>query len=32
MAITEQMYAVLFEGLSPRDAVRGLMERELKAE
>jgi glycerol-3-phosphate dehydrogenase (NAD(P)+) len=32
MAITEQMYAVLFEGLPPRDAVRGLMERELKAE
>ena len=32
MAITEQMYAVLFENLSPLDAVRGLMERELKAE
>jgi len=32
MAITEQMYAVLYEGLSPTDAVRGLMERELKAE
>lgn len=32
MAITEQMYAVLFEGLPPLEAVRGLMERELKAE
>jgi glycerol-3-phosphate dehydrogenase (NAD(P)+) len=32
MAITEQMYAVLFERLSPLNAVRGLMERELKAE
>jgi glycerol-3-phosphate dehydrogenase (NAD(P)+) len=32
MAITEQMHAVLFEGLPPRDAVRLLMERELKAE
>jgi len=32
MAITEQMYAVLFENLPPREAVRVLMERELKAE
>ncbi len=32
MAITQQMYAVLFENLPPLDAVGALMERELKAE
>ena len=32
MAITEQMYAVLFENRPPHEAVRALMERELKAE
>jgi glycerol-3-phosphate dehydrogenase (NAD(P)+) len=32
MPITEQMYAVLYEGRSPRDAIRELMERPLKAE
>ncbi len=32
MPITEQMYAVLYEGRSPRDAIRELMERPLKQE
>lgn len=32
MPITEQMYAVLYEGRSPQDAIRELMERPLKAE
>ena len=32
MPITEQMYALLYHGRSPSDAVRGLMERSLKAE
>ncbi len=32
MPITEQMYAVLYEGRSPRDAIRELMERRLKGE
>jgi glycerol-3-phosphate dehydrogenase (NAD(P)+) len=32
MPITEQVTAVLFQGASPREAVRQLMERELKAE
>jgi len=32
MPITEQMYAVLYEGRSPRDAIRELMERPLKPE
>jgi len=32
MPITEQMYAVLYEGRSPRDAIRELMERRLKHE
>jgi len=32
MPITGQMYAVLYEGRSPRDAIRELMERPLKAE
>ena len=32
MPITEQMYAVLYEGSSPRDAIRELMERRLKPE
>jgi glycerol-3-phosphate dehydrogenase (NAD(P)+) len=32
MPITEQMYAVLYEGRTPRDAIRELMERRLKAE
>jgi len=32
MPITEQVAAVLFQGASPREAVRQLMERELKAE
>lgn len=32
MPITEQMYALLYHGRSPRDAVRELMERSLKAE
>ena len=30
--ITEQMYALLYEGRSPRDAIRELMERRLKHE
>ena len=32
MPITEQMYAVLYEGRAPRDAIRELMERRLKRE
>ena len=32
MPITEQMFAVLYEKRSPRDALRELMERRLKAE
>ena len=32
MAITEQMYALLYENRPPRDAVRELMERSLRAE
>lgn len=32
MPITEQMHAVLYEGRSPRDAMRELMERRLKGE
>ncbi len=32
MPITEQVAAVLYEGASPREAIRVLMERELKAE
>jgi glycerol-3-phosphate dehydrogenase (NAD(P)+) len=32
MPITEQMHAVLYEGRAPRDAIRELMERRLKAE
>ncbi|HVA72175.1 MAG TPA: NAD(P)H-dependent glycerol-3-phosphate dehydrogenase [Candidatus Limnocylindrales bacterium] len=32
MPITEQMYAVLYEGRSPQDAIRELMDRPLKAE
>jgi glycerol-3-phosphate dehydrogenase (NAD(P)+) len=32
MPITEQMHAVLYEGRSPRDAIRELMERRLKSE
>ena len=32
MPITEQMFAVLYEGRSPRDAMRELMERRLKSE
>ncbi len=32
MPITEQMHAVLYEGRSPRDAIRQLMERRLKGE
>ncbi len=32
MPITEQMYSVLYEGRSPRDAMRELMERRLKSE
>jgi len=32
MPITEQMYAVLYQGRSPRDAIRELMDRQLKHE
>jgi glycerol-3-phosphate dehydrogenase (NAD(P)+) len=32
MPITAAVHAILFEGLSPRDAIRELMSRELKAE
>jgi len=32
MPITEQMYAVLYEGRPPREAIRELMERRLKSE
>ncbi len=32
MPITEQMYAVLYEGRSPQDAIRELMDRPLKQE
>jgi glycerol-3-phosphate dehydrogenase (NAD(P)+) len=32
MPITEQMYAVLYEGRAPRDAIRELMERRQKSE
>lgn len=32
MPITEQMYAVLYEGRAPREAIRDLMERRLKQE
>ncbi|BBD09697.1 NAD(P)H-dependent glycerol-3-phosphate dehydrogenase [Desulfovibrio ferrophilus] len=32
MPITDQLYAVLYEGKDPREAVRELMTRELKAE
>ena len=32
MPITEQMYAVLYQGKAPRDAIRELMERRLKQE
>lgn len=32
MPITEQVYAMLYEGLSPRDATARLMQRDLKAE
>ena len=32
MPITEQMYAVLYEGRAPRDAIRELMDRQLKQE
>ena len=32
MPITEQMHAVLYEGRSPRDAIRQLMERRLRGE
>lgn len=32
MPITEQMYAVLYDGRAPSDAIRALMERRLKSE
>jgi glycerol-3-phosphate dehydrogenase (NAD(P)+) len=32
MPIVAQVYAVIYEGLPPRDAVQALMEREPKAE
>ncbi len=32
MPITDQMYAVLYEGRSPKEAIRELMERRLKSE
>lgn len=32
MPITEQMYAVLYQGRAPRDAIRELMDRRLKQE
>jgi glycerol-3-phosphate dehydrogenase (NAD(P)+) len=32
MPITEQMYAVLYQGLGARDAIRELMQRRLKEE
>jgi glycerol-3-phosphate dehydrogenase (NAD(P)+) len=32
MPITEKMYAVLYEGLKPQDAINDLMERKLKEE
>jgi glycerol-3-phosphate dehydrogenase (NAD(P)+) len=32
MPITRQMFAVLHEGRSPREAIRELMERSLKEE
>lgn len=32
MPITEQMYAVIYEGRAPREAIRELMERRLKPE
>ena len=32
MPITEAVHAILFEGLSPKEAIRDLMSRELKAE
>lgn len=32
MPITEAVHAILFQGLSPRDAIRSLMTREAKAE
>jgi glycerol-3-phosphate dehydrogenase (NAD(P)+) len=32
MPITEQMYAVLYQGRAPRDAIRELMDRQLKHE
>jgi len=32
MPITDQIYRVIFEGLSPRAAVQALLEREQKAE
>jgi glycerol-3-phosphate dehydrogenase (NAD(P)+) len=32
MPITEKVHAVLFEGCAPQDAIRSLMERELKPE
>jgi glycerol-3-phosphate dehydrogenase (NAD(P)+) len=32
MPICEQVYRILYEGVSPREAVSRLMSRELKAE
>ena len=32
MPIAEKMYAVLYEGLKPQDAISDLMERKLKEE
>jgi glycerol-3-phosphate dehydrogenase (NAD(P)+) len=32
LPITEQMYRVLYQGLSPREAIRELMERSLRGE
>jgi len=32
MPITEQMYQMLYHGLSPRQAIQRLMERSLKGE
>jgi len=32
MPITEQMYQMLYHGVSPREAIRRLMERSLKGE
>jgi glycerol-3-phosphate dehydrogenase (NAD(P)+) len=32
LPITQQMHAILYQGRSPREAIRELMERELKGE